>query len=162
MAKDHCSGRVWADGDGLWVGLGCGLSQGDAAGLGLVNQLERLGHRAERRGGRGRGEFALVALAEELAERGGEFGADLLVAGNRAAELGGRQFSGRQAEGRGHVMAQDLGDAAQQRAVFRLLAQRFQRLAGLDFRRHDHRRLGPGEKPDGSANQRQQQDARRG
>ncbi len=56
-------------------------------------------------------------------------------------------------------MAQDLGDAAQQRAVFRLLAQWLQRLAGLDLRRHDHRWLRPGQEPGRSANQRQQEDA---
>ena len=133
-----------------------GLRQGDAAGLGLVNQLERLGDRAELRGGRGRGELALVALAQELAERGGELGADLGVGGDRAAKLGGGQFAGRQIEGCGHVMAQDLGDPAQQGAVFRLLAQGLQCLAGLDLRRHDHCRLGPGQEPDRSANHRQQ------
>ncbi len=37
---------------------------------------------------------------------------------------------GGELEGGSHVMAQDLGNPAQQRAVFRLLAQGFQRLAG--------------------------------
>ena len=80
--------------------------------MGLVNKFKCLRHRTERCGGRGGGKFALVALAEELAERGGQFGADLDVAGDGTTKLRGREFTGRQIEGRGHVMAQDLGNAA--------------------------------------------------
>jgi hypothetical protein len=83
----------------------------------------------------------------------------LLVAGNGAAEIGRREFSRRQIEGRTHVMAQDLRHPAQHRAIFRLLAQWFQRLASLNLRWYNRRRLAPGEKPRGSANQRQQQSA---
>ena len=79
------------------------------------------------------------------------------MASNGAAELHSGEFSRRQVEDRGHIMAQDLGDAAQQQAVFRLAAQWLECLAGLDIRWHDHWRLGPGQEPDCDADQRQQE-----
>jgi hypothetical protein len=84
----------------------------------------------------------------------------LPLPGNGSAEIGGREFSRRQIEGRTHVMAQDLRHPAQHRAIFRLLAQWFQRLTGLNLRRYDHRWFAPREKPHDCANQRQQQSAK--
>jgi hypothetical protein len=54
-------------------------------------------------------------------------------------------------------VAQNLGNLAQQRAVFRSLAKWFQRPASQDLRRNDNLRFRPGEKPDGNANQGQEE-----
>jgi hypothetical protein len=81
------------------------------------------------------------------------------MAGDGPAKLRSREFSGRQTEGRRDVMAQDLGNAAQQCAIFRLLPQRFQGLAGLNLRWHNRRRLRAGQQPGDTADQRHQQDS---
>ena len=79
------------------------------------------------------------------------------MAGNGAAELGRRELYRRQIEGRTYVMVQNLGNLTQQRTVFRSLGQWFQRLASQDLRRNDDRRFRSGEKPDGNANQGQEE-----
>jgi hypothetical protein len=85
-------------------------------------------------------------------------GADAVIGAEGGGEFGGGHFLRGQIESGGEVTAQDLRYAAEDHSVLGLVAERFERQAGLNFGGDDNRWFGAEEEPEEEAEEDESED----